>query len=116
MQARAVTLGIPVRDLERAVAWYRAAFEVGEPDIRPMDGLAEFDLGSFWLQLALKPEIAGAEGTSVTISVDDATAERQRFAELGVTVTPVQRFEGVVDFFELTDLDGNTIGFVTELV
>ena len=26
-----------------------------------------------------------------------------------------QRFEGVVEFFEITDLDGNKIGFATEL-
>ena len=52
---------------------------------------------------------------SVNISVQDASAERQRFADQGLTVTELQRFEGVVEFFELTDLDGNKIGFVTEL-
>ncbi|MFC4555374.1 VOC family protein [Georgenia faecalis] len=115
MQAKAVTVGIPVRDLERAVAWYRSALELGEPNLRPMDGLAEFNLGPFWLQLALAPELAGIAGISVNISVDDATAEHRRFTEMGLQVTPVQRFEGVVEFFELIDLDGNAIGFVTEL-
>ena len=46
---------------------------------------------------------------SVNISVQDASAERQRFADQGLTVTELQRFEGVVEFFELTDLDGNKI-------
>ena len=45
----------------------------------------------------------------------DASAERQRFADQGLSVTELQRFEGVGEFFELTDLDGNKIGFVTEL-
>lgn len=115
MQAKTLTVGIPVRDLEKAIAWYRMAFELDEPDQLPMDGLAEFDLGAFWLQLALTPARAGVEGISVNISVDDALAEQQRLAALGLPVTPVQRIEGVVEYFELADLDGNKIGFVTEL-
>jgi len=80
-----------------------------------MEGLVEFDLGPFWLQLALAPELAGHDGISVNISVDSASTERDRLAALGLDVTDVQRVEGVVEFFELTDLDGNKIGFVTEL-
>ncbi|WP_157875120.1 VOC family protein [Arthrobacter sp. PAMC 25486] len=53
MKAETVTVGIPVRDLERSIAWYQSAFELGEPDQVPMEGLAEFNLGAFWLQLAL---------------------------------------------------------------
>lgn len=62
MKAETVTVGVPVRDLDLAIAWYRAAFELGEPDQIPLDGLAEFDLGAFWLQLALAPELAGSRG------------------------------------------------------
>lgn len=80
-----------------------------------MEGLAEFDLGSFWLQLARAPEHAGVEGLSVNLSVTNAAGERQRLADLGLTVTEVQHFEKVMDFLELRDLDGNKIGFVTEL-
>lgn len=115
MKAETVTVGIPVRDLDLAVAWYRSAFDLGEPDQVPMDGLAEFDLGMFWLQLVLAPELAGRDGISVNISVKDASAEHQNFTQRGLTVSELQRFEGVVEYFELTDLDGNKIGFVTEL-
>lgn len=115
MRARAVTVGIPVRDLARAINWYRSALELGEPDVLPADGLAEFDLGVFWLQLALAPERAGRHGVSVNISVENASGERQRLAGRGLPVTEVQRFDDVVEYFELTDPDGNAIGFVTEL-
>jgi len=115
MNLRAVTVGIPVRDLVAATQWYRSALSLGEPDLEPMEGLVEFDLGPFWLQLALAPELAGHDGISVNISVDSASTERDRLAALGLDVTDVQRVEGVVEFFELTDLDGNKIGFVTEL-
>lgn len=115
MKPQAVTIGIPVRDLRAATAWYQTAFELGEPDLEPMDGLVEFDLDAFWLQLALSAELAGNEGISVNISVADAAAQRETFAAKGLEVSPLQHIEGVVDFFELTDLDGNKIGFVTEL-
>jgi predicted enzyme related to lactoylglutathione lyase len=115
MKPRAITVGVPVRDLDAAIRWYQAAFDLGEPDQRPMDDLAEFDLGPFWLQLAHSPELAGREGISVNLSVENATEQREAFAARGLEVSALQRFEGVVEFFELTDLDGNKIGFVTEL-
>lgn len=115
MRPKAVTVGVPVRDLVAATTWYRSAFGLDEPDLQPVEGVVEFDLGTFWLQLSLSPESAGGAGISVTLSVDDATSEHDRFAALGLDVTDVQRIEGVVDLFELSDPDGNTIGFVTEL-
>jgi predicted enzyme related to lactoylglutathione lyase len=115
MELQSVAVGIPVNDLTLAVAWYQRAFELGEPDLTPMDGLVEFDLGPFWLQLAESPEAAGVEGVSVNLSVADASAERQRFADLGLSVSELQHIEGVVDYFELIDLDGNKLGFVTAL-
>ncbi len=80
-----------------------------------MDGLAEFDLEAFWLQLAAAPGLAGQEGISVNISVADSGFERRSLSDKGLTVSELQRIEGVVEFFELTDLDSNKIGFVTEL-
>lgn len=115
MRAQAVTIGVPVRDVESAVAWYTSAFELGEPAQIPLDGLVEFDLGPFWLQLALAPQLAGCEGLSVNISVEDAAEEHMRFKKLGLRVSELRRIQDVVEFFELTDMDGNKIGFVTEL-
>jgi predicted enzyme related to lactoylglutathione lyase len=115
MRPKSVAVGIPVKDLDLAIAWYQRAFDLGEPDLIPMEGLVEFDLGSFWLQLAQTPETAGVQGMSLNLSVDDATAERQRFVSLGLSVSELQHFDGAVDYFELIDLDGNTLGFVTEL-
>jgi catechol 2,3-dioxygenase-like lactoylglutathione lyase family enzyme len=115
MKPNAVTVGVPVRDLEAATRWYRSALNLGQPGLEPMEGLVEFDLGPVWLQLAHDPVHAGAEGMSINFSVEDASAEHSRFASLGLEVSEIQRYEGVVEFFALTDLDGNKLGFVTEL-
>ena len=114
MKANAVTVGIPVSNLDDAVLWYQRAFELGKPDQIPLEGLVEFDLGAFWLQLAAS-SAAGSGGISVNISVESAAAEQCRFVNLGLTVSELERYQGVVEFFELTDPDGNKIGFVTEL-
>ena len=116
MKATAVTVGVPVRDLDSAIAWYQRALELGDPDQIPMPGIVEFDLGAFWLQLFVSPEAAGSTGLSLNVSVESASGEHARLAALGLTVSEFQRFEGAVEYFELTDLDGNTIAFVTELV
>jgi catechol 2,3-dioxygenase-like lactoylglutathione lyase family enzyme len=115
MRVTAVTVSVGVRDLDRAVAWYQAALDLGEPDVRPADGLVEFDLGSFWLQLAEAPDRAGVRGVGVNVSVGDVRELRARLSAAGLVVSEVERFDGAVDFCELTDPDGNTIGFVTEL-
>ncbi|WP_104082890.1 hypothetical protein [Cryobacterium sp. Y11] len=85
MKAETVTVG--VRDLDRAIALYQSAVELGETDQITLDGLAEFDLGAFWLQLALAPDLAGRDGISVNISVQNAAVERERFVDQGLTVT-----------------------------
>ncbi|WP_213816608.1 VOC family protein [Glaciihabitans sp. dw_435] len=115
MKFNEATIGIPVTDLARATAWYQNAFDLGAPDQEPLPGLAEWNLGPVWLQLAELPDTADVEGISLNISVDDATATQLLFADKGLTVSDVQRFEGAVEYFELTDPDGNAIGFVTEL-
>ena len=115
VKAMAVTVSIGVRDLERAVSWYQAALGLGEPDLVPAEGLIEFDLGAFWLQLAQAPTRSGTSGIGVNISVEDVRALQAQLRSLRLDVSDVQHFEGAVDYCELTDPDGNKIGLVTEL-
>ncbi len=114
MDINAITVGIPVSDLAQAVAWYQRAFELGEPDLAPMEGIVEFNLEVFWLQLYTS-NAPGGDGLSANIGVRDATAQQRRLAGLGLKVSDVERVEGVVEYFALTDPDGNKIGFATEL-
>jgi len=89
MDLTAATIVAPVRDLGQALAWYRSAFLSGDPELRPMADLAGSDIGSVWLQLAVSPDRAGADGVRLNLSV--------------------------VEYFELIDLDGNAVGFAIGL-
>jgi predicted enzyme related to lactoylglutathione lyase len=96
-----VTIGLPVRDLDAARAWYeRVLGKVA--DIEPVPGILEFEVhpGS-WLQLH------DGDRTVFRIGVKDVEAARDRLATMGIFVAPIERVEGVIAFFEFSDPDGN---------
>ena len=114
MKMNNIVACVPVSNIEEAVAWYQAAFELGAPHSMPMEGIVEFNLGRFWLQLFESPETAGAEAITLVLGVDDARAEQQRLADLGFSVTEVETIDEVVDVFNLIDPDGNAYSIVLE--
>jgi predicted enzyme related to lactoylglutathione lyase len=115
MEPLDVAVGLPVSDLERSVAWYRRAFQLGEPDLEPVAGVVEFHFGPVWLQL-LEGDTARSGAEVVTsFGVADAGAERDRLVALGVEVGPLEHVEGAVDYFEFADPDGNVLGIHSEV-
>ncbi len=99
---------IIVADLEEAVPFYRALFG-REPDLRPMDGLAEWHLDAGGgVQVYEEPERSGRSG--VTIGVDDLD---QQIAILDasdlVHERPIEATS--VTLVSLDDPDGNRIVF-----
>ncbi len=96
-----VTIGVPVRDLDAARAWYeRVLGKVA--DIEPDPGIVEFEVhpGS-WLQLYV------GDRTVFRIGVKDVEAARDRLVTMGIGVGPIERVEGVIAFVEFSDPDGN---------
>ena len=106
-----LTIGIPVGDQERALAFFveRLGFE------KRLDAQAG-DAGR-WLtvaapgaatDLALVADPAGAgRGTGIRFSVPDAAAEHAAMAAAGVEVGALLRWPGVPAMFEFQDVDGN---------
>lgn len=112
MQMRAVTFGIPVRDLEAATTWYQKVLQVGDPDLKPAEGIAEFNLGLFWLQLEEAPERAGLHGVTVNVEILDLAEQHTRLESAGIRLTDIESVPGVVEYFEAVDADDNRLGFV----
>lgn len=115
MQIRMVTFGMPVRDLAAATTWYQKVLQVGEPDLKPTADIAEFDLGSFWIQLEEAPERAGLQGITVNIEVPNLAEQHRRLESAGVRLTDIESVPGVVEYFEAVDADDNRLGFVKVL-
>jgi predicted enzyme related to lactoylglutathione lyase len=107
MQITDFTVGLAVSDLPAARAWYEKVFELGDPSLLPMEGVAEYNLGSFWLQL---DSVEVRESSTVLrLGVEDIDAEHARFAELGVDADEITRIPDLLSYFDFRDIDGNVL-------
>lgn len=104
-----VTVGLSVSDLARAISWYQRAFEMEGPDLEPADDVVEFRLGPVWLQLGQELTARSGAEVVVRLGVPDATSEHARLVGLGIALGPVEHVEGVVDYFNFSDPDGNRL-------
>jgi catechol 2,3-dioxygenase-like lactoylglutathione lyase family enzyme len=111
MKISSVTVGLMVGDPEASARWYERILGRDGPDLRPVDGVIEYDLGGTWLQLGRDE---GRPGNSVVrFGVLDVRAERQRIEGLGITVGELIEVPGVVSFFDFADPDGNRLSCYT---
>ncbi len=112
---QSVTVGLPVTDLERSVEWYRRAFELDDPDLEPAEGIVEFRIGGIWLQLADAESGPAGAAAVVRFGVQDVAVERARLAGLGVAVGALDRVDGILEYFDFADPDGNRLSLYAEL-
>lgn len=115
MLVQSVTVGLPVSDLRRSVEWYRAAFQLDEPDLEPVEAVVEFKIGAVWLQLVHGAAGPGRGGAVVRLGVADVTAERSRLAGLGIAVGGLEQVDSVLEYFDFADPDGNQLSLYAEI-
>ncbi len=106
-----VTIALPVRDLEKAKAWYRQLFEY-PPMIEPVPGVVELELGPAWLQLYQHQGIAG--DSAVRVGVRDLHKLHKRLSEAGFVIEPISEVPGILEYFDFRDPDGNGLSFYQE--
>src|SRR3712207_3067769 len=115
------TVGVPVRDQDRALDFYVGTLGFEKRMDAPLP-----QLGGRWLvvappgsetTIALVPESerapAGVE-TGVRLGTRDAEAAHQRLVAAGVAVGELLRWEGVPPMFALRDPDGNGLEIVQD--
>jgi predicted enzyme related to lactoylglutathione lyase len=110
MKVTSMTVGLPVRNLERSETWYRRVFDLTGESVSPAPGLVEVPLGTIDLQLIEDPAAQPGAENVLRVGVDDAAAEHGRLTELGIAVGPLEHVPGVVDYFDFADPDGNNLG------
>lgn len=107
---RSVTVGIPVRDLGEAIAWYRQLVGRGE-ELEPAPGVWELELmPSVWLQLFEQ----APEGTNPSIlrfEAERIEASHDHVTRLCDDVGAIQDVAGAVRYFEFQDPFGNQLSF-----
>jgi predicted enzyme related to lactoylglutathione lyase len=112
MQISSVTIGLTVSNLTAASAWYERVFELATPDLEPIDGVVEYDLGTSWLQLG-EGQPADTSSTTIRFDVADVAAEFARLTELDLEIQldELVHVPDVIDFFVFRDPDGNLLSF-----
>ncbi|WP_130176167.1 VOC family protein [Cryobacterium sp. SO1] len=109
MKVTSATIGLPVRDLAAAEAWYRRVFELTVPAVEPAPGVIEIVLGPIDLQLSEEPPGRTGAQVILRLGVPDASAEYRRLTGLGLTLGPLEHVPGVVDYVDFVDPDGNAL-------
>lgn len=79
------------------------------PDLEPVDDVVEFQLGPLWLQLGQEATARSGAEVVVRLGVPDATSEHERLVGLGIAPGPLEHVEGVLDYFNFSDPDGNRL-------
>ena len=101
-----------VSDIEKSLFWYKKW--LGEPDVVPMEGVAEYELNkNVWLQLSYEGT-EKIEKSSIIIGIEDIKSCKQILGDNGIETGEIQDYE-VVLVFDIHDHDGNRISFVQEL-
>jgi predicted enzyme related to lactoylglutathione lyase len=107
MQITDFTVGLAVSDLAASREWYEKVFDLPAPDLQPMEGMAEYKIGSLWLQLdsvEVKPS-----STVLRFGVSNIEAEHTRLTELRVDADEITRIPDLLSYFDFRDIDGNVL-------
>ncbi|UBU14708.1 VOC family protein [Nonomuraea gerenzanensis] len=115
------TVGVPVTDQDRAVAFYVDVLGLDKRLDAPVE-----QLGGRWIEvapagaattIALVPAGSDAEAgvrTGIRLTVADAARLHKELAERGVQVDELLQWPGVPPMFSLRDPDGNGLEVVEE--
>lgn len=101
-----------VSDIEKSLLWYKKW--LGEPDVVPMEGVAEYELNKeTWLQLSYEGN-EKIEKSAIIIGIEDIKSCKEILGNNGIKTGEIQDYE-VVLVFDIHDPDGNRISFVQEM-
>lgn len=107
---------LQVRDLEKAVEWYRNL--LGRyADIIPMDGVAEWQIAdNAWIQVTVDPTDLERVGKStVIVGVNSIEEQSSACDKANIEHSEVVVYPEIIKVFEVVDPDGNKITFVEDI-
>ena len=120
--AKAIHTMIRVRDLERSIGFYGEAFGLKVADRFDFEGFSlvylrnqenDFEVELTWNAGQAEPYTHGSGYGHLAVAVDDAAAERDRFAALGLEPKELKEFNRdgalMARFFFVEDPDGYKI-------
>ena len=112
INVKSVVSVFQVSDIEKSLSWYKKW--LGEPDVIPMEGVAEYELSKDkWLQLSYEGN-EKIEKSAIIIGIEDIKSCKETFENNGIKTGEIQDYE-IVLVFDIHDPDRNRISFVQEV-
>ncbi|EAC3063108.1 VOC family protein [Listeria monocytogenes] len=109
LNAKSITIGLPVSDLEKSAIWYEKLF-MRDEKLTPVEGVIEYQIGSVWIQL-FEEKINVSENV-LRLGVEDLDVEFERLKTFGViTDEVIKDVPGIIRYFDFSDPDGNKLSF-----
>lgn len=109
LNAKSITVGLPVSNLEKSASWYEKLL-MSDEKLMPVDGVIEYSIGSVWIQLF--EEKINVSENGLRLEVEDLETEFERLKTLGVIVDEViEDVPGIIRYFDFSDPDGNKLSF-----
>ena len=109
LNAKSITVGLPVSNLEQSASWYEKLL-MSDEKLIPVDGVIEYLIGSVWIQLF--EEKTNVSENVLRLEVEDLKTEFERLKTLGVIVDEViEDVPDIIQYFDFSDPDGNKLSF-----
>ncbi|HCJ4262644.1 TPA: VOC family protein [Listeria innocua] len=109
LNAKSITVGLPVSDLEKSASWYEKIL-MSDEKLIPVEGVIEYPIGSVWIQL-FEEKINVSENV-LRLEVEDLDVEFECLKTLGViTDEVIEDVPGIIRYFDFSDPDGNKLSF-----
>lgn len=101
-----------VSEMNESLNWYKKW--LGEPDVIPMEGIAEYKIApNAWLQLSCD-ESDDKKTSTIVIGVEDIHLTQKTLQDNGIETGEIVDYE-VVLVVDIFDPDGNQISFSQEV-
>ena len=105
-----VTIGVPVKSIDDAEAWYINLFGPEVEILRPVPGVVEFKAApGVWYQIFEAEEEQASEAI-VRFLTDDIEESQRAGAEVGINMGEAIAIPDVITFSEFSDPDRNALG------
>ncbi|EIM8285989.1 VOC family protein [Listeria monocytogenes] len=116
LNAKSITIGLPVSDLEKSASWYEKLLMsdekllMSDEKLVPVEGVIEYQIGSVWIQLF--EEKINASKNVLCLEAENLEVEFERLKKLGIITNEViEELSGILRYFDFTDPDGNKLSF-----
>jgi hypothetical protein len=110
MNIKGLTIGVPVKNIEKSSGWYRQLLGERE-ELEPVTGIKEmFLVGNSWLQLFEEESVAQSHNI-LRLEVDNIQGVHSHTRALHIECEDIIHIPGLIAFFELNDIDGNKLSF-----